>query len=59
MIIGETFITKLNYATFGCHEKYFNLHIENQELVVLWVGEKVSYVKDSNGEQWAIFNEDI
>jgi hypothetical protein len=26
---------------------------------VLWVGEKVSYVKDSNGEQWAIFNEDI
>jgi hypothetical protein len=59
MIQGYKFITKLNWQTFGAHEKYFNLHIENQELVVLWVGEKVSYVKDSNGEQWAIFNEDI
>jgi hypothetical protein len=59
MIIGETFITKLTYQTFGAPEKYFLTHIENQELVVLWVGEKVSYVKDSNGEQWSIFNEDI
>jgi hypothetical protein len=59
MIAGDKFKTKLTYQVFGCHEKYFDLHIKDQDLIILWVGEKVSYVKDSNGEQWAIFNEDI
>jgi hypothetical protein len=41
-------------ARFGCSEDYFNAHIKDQDLTVLWATHEFMGVKDGTGEEWSV-----
>jgi hypothetical protein len=59
MEIGETFITHLNFQTFGCNKDYFNNHIRDKELKVIFTNTRIVTVEDEIGGHWNISVQDL
>jgi hypothetical protein len=59
MIIGEYITTHLNFQTFGANKDYFNNHIRDKELKVIFTNTRIVTVEDENGQHWNISVQDL
>ncbi len=59
MNIGETIITHLNFQTFGANKDYFNNHIRDKELKVIFTNTRIVTVEDEIGDHWNISVQDL
>lgn len=44
----------LTPEAFGCEKKYFNRHIINRPLKLIWMMKEMAGIKDEEGEEWTI-----
>ncbi len=59
MQIGELITTHLNFQTFGANKDYFNNHIRDKDLKVIYTNTRLVTVEYETGEHWNISVQDL
>ncbi len=59
MEIGEHITTHLNFQTFGANKDYFNNHIRDKKLIVIFTNVRLITVEDEVGDHWNILVQDL